>query len=122
MVPPWESTALLAVVATVIAERGLGVRLGIAVDCLVATFGAVTYAADVRLSAVTAAGWLVAAAVAGDQVARLAGRPSGRDPFGLLRRTRSGGAYALASLGGGVLWSAGLVLTGRLLIAAYLRW
>lgn len=121
MIPAYESTALLAVMAALVAERGVGVRLGMAADGLVAAVGALTYVEEVHLPAVAAAGWLAAAAVAGDQVARLAGQSPQRDPFGLLVRAHGAGTFALASLVSDVVWIAGLVVAGRVLAAVLLR-
>ena len=118
MVPPYESTALLALMAVLVAEHGTGRlggrRLGLAVDVLVAAVGAATYVPGVELSATAAGLWLVAAIVAGDQVARLGGVPPQRDLLGLLGHTRTARTYAVTSLVSAATWVVGLVLVGRL--------
>ena len=113
MIPTCESVALLALMAVLVADHGIGVRLGVVADALVAGVGVATYVGDVQLSAPVAALWLVAAAAAGDQVARLGGGPPRRDPLGLLARARTAGTYAAASLVAAATWIVGLVLVGR---------
>ncbi|WP_028645404.1 hypothetical protein [Nocardioides sp. URHA0020] len=120
MGPLYEPTALLVVMAVLVAEHGLAVRLGIAADCLVVTAGAATSWGDVHLSVVEAVWWLTVAAVTGDQVARLGGLPPPRDPLGLLARADTAGWYAVASLCTGVMWTAGLVLAGRVIVGVAL--
>jgi membrane protein DedA with SNARE-associated domain len=115
MIPSWEPTALLALMSLVLAERALEVTFGIGVDCLVILAGALTAGQASDISWVMVACWLGVAVVAADQVARSGGRPSGRDPFTLLARSRSASGYALASVVGAAGWSGGLVLGGRAL-------
>ncbi|GAA4726201.1 hypothetical protein GCM10023350_06160 [Nocardioides endophyticus] len=112
MIAPYESTALLVVAVALVVDHGIGLHRGAAADVLVAAVGAATYVEGVDLSTPVAALWLVAAAVAGDQVARLGGSAPRRDPLGLLAQTHTAGAYAVASLLTAATWTLGLVLTG----------
>ncbi|GAA1807766.1 hypothetical protein GCM10009795_061170 [Nocardioides hankookensis] len=117
MVPVYESTALLVLMAVLVAEHGVGVRLGAGADCLVAAVGAATYVEGVHLSAAVVALWLAVAATAGDQVARLGGTPPQRDPLHLLGRARTTATYAAASVATAAAWTTGLVVVGRVVVA-----
>ncbi|GAW50975.1 hypothetical protein PD653_3734 [Nocardioides sp. PD653] len=94
----------------VFAERALGrTRVPVAVGPVVVGM-LTTWSGGLPL--VAAWCWLVTAAAAGDQVARVAGRPSGRDPLGLLRRAHSTIDFAAASVVGAAAWTGGLLLLG----------
>jgi hypothetical protein len=101
---PWEPTALLTLVALVVAQRGLGVAPRFGTDGLVLLAGALTAAPGADLSWETVAFWVSAATVSAEQVARLAGRGPGRDLLTLVwEALRSGGlvlvGHVLAEVG-----------------------
>jgi membrane protein DedA with SNARE-associated domain len=111
MTESWEQSALLAVMGLVLAERALGRTRVPAAGGLVVV-GLLT-ARSGGLPLVTAWCWLATAVVAGDMVAYVARRPSGRDPFRILRRTGAGVAFATASVVGAAAWTGGLLVLGR---------
>jgi membrane protein DedA with SNARE-associated domain len=110
VVQSWEQSALLVVMSLVFAERALGrTRVPVGVS-LVAVGVLTTWSGGLPL--VAAWCWLVIAAAAGDQVAHVAGRPSGRDPLRLLRRAHSAIDFAAASVVGAAAWAGGLLTLG----------
>lgn len=122
MLHPWEPTLLLALLALVVADRGLGLVRWYVVDGLLLATLALAPGVSSGLSWQLVWFWLCAAAVAADQASYVAGRSPRRDPFRLLGRARSWPVFALTSVVSAAVWAGALVGGGRLLGQAGLLW